>query len=71
MNADGTAMTNVTAASGNDTTPVWSPTGAHVAFISDRDGNAELYVVNADGSSLVRMTNDTGQERDPVWRPVQ
>ena len=28
----------------------WSPDGARLTFISDRDGNDEVYVMNADGS---------------------
>ena len=40
-----------------------------VLFVSERDGNAEIYVMNADGSSQTRLTEDPGQDRDPSWSP--
>jgi serine/threonine protein kinase/Tol biopolymer transport system component len=49
--------------------PVWSPDGAHIAFISDRDGNPEIYVMNSDGSGQTRLTNNTGYDSSPAWRP--
>ena len=36
--------------------PVWSPDGRKLAFVSDRDGDAEVYVMNADGSGQRRLT---------------
>ena len=38
-----------------------------IAFSSDRDGNAEIYVMNADGSNPTRLTNIAGQDIDPSW----
>ena len=43
--------------------------GARIAFISERDGNQELYVMNADGSSLKRLTETEADERQPSWSP--
>jgi Tol biopolymer transport system component len=48
--------------------PAWSPDGSQVAFVSDRSGSSEVWVVNADGSDLRQLT-DAGQfVRFPVWR---
>ena len=30
--------------------PAWSPDGRKIAFVSNRDGNSEVYVMNANGS---------------------
>jgi len=38
--------------------PAWSPDGAKIAFVSQRDENYEIYVMNADGSEKKRLTND-------------
>ena len=45
------------------------PSQARIAFISERDGNAELYVINADGSGLKRLTETEGGESFPSWSP--
>jgi Tol biopolymer transport system component len=37
--------------------PSLSPDGSKIAFTSDRDGHAEIYVMNADGGHLRRLTN--------------
>ena len=31
----------------DDGSPVWSPDGRSIAFVSNRDGNFEVYVMNA------------------------
>ena len=49
--------------------PVWSPDGRRIAFVSDRDGDWEIYVMNADGSGQKRLTNSPGIERNPSWSP--
>jgi len=45
-----------------------TPTGK-IAFSSNRDGNAEIYVMNADGTDLMRMTHDPAPDTNPVWSP--
>jgi Tol biopolymer transport system component/polyisoprenoid-binding protein YceI len=40
-----------------------------IAFISQRDGNDELYVMNADGSAQIRLTEGPAYEGEPVWSP--
>ena len=37
--------------------PVWSRDGTKIAFTSERDGNAEIYIMNADGTQQTRLTN--------------
>jgi Tol biopolymer transport system component len=52
-----------------DGSPAWSPDGSRIAFYSDRDGNAEIYVMSADGSGVVRLTNTPADEGYPSWSP--
>ena len=40
--------------------PAWSPDGRRIAFVSDRDGNFEVYVMNADGSGQRNLTRNAG-----------
>ena len=46
-----------------------APLAGRIAFISDRDGTPQLYVVQADGSALVRLTSDTLTYDTPAWSP--
>jgi TolB protein len=50
--------------------PAWSPDGTKLAFVSNRDGNPEIYVVNRDGSGLRRMTNNPAIDEAPTWSPT-
>jgi Tol biopolymer transport system component len=40
-----------------------------MAFVSERDGNSEIYAGNADGSGVVRLTNNLAADIDPAWSP--
>jgi Tol biopolymer transport system component len=54
---------------GTDAQAAISPDGKRIAFISDRDGNYELYVVNLDGTELTRLTTTPYAEMHPAWSP--
>jgi hypothetical protein len=51
------------------TDPAPSPDGSRIAYVTDRDGNTEIYVMNADGSNPRRLTNTTAAEGSPAWTP--
>ncbi|MDA1215696.1 MAG: hypothetical protein O2812_02330, partial [Chloroflexi bacterium] len=53
----------------DDFSPRWSADGNRLAFLSDRDGNVELYIASADGTNLMRSTNTDVPESDPTWSP--
>jgi Tol biopolymer transport system component len=40
-----------------------------IAFVSNRDGNSEIYVMNPDGSEQTRLTNNPEEDVDPAWSP--
>jgi len=40
-----------------------------IAFMSDRDGSEQIYVMNADGSNPTRLTNGPANNRRPAWSP--
>ena len=53
-----------------DQMPRFSPDGKKVAFISDRDGTMNLWVMNADGSEPKVLSKErTNQMRSPAWTP--
>ena len=49
--------------------PAFSPDGSRIAFVSQRDGNAEIYVMNADGTGSTRITNDPQPDGRPAFTP--
>jgi len=67
INADGSGQTKLTNHPGNDWDPCWSPDGSKIAFITNRDGNDEIYVMNPDGSNQMNLTNSAESERQPTW----
>jgi Tol biopolymer transport system component len=40
-----------------------------IAFVSDRDGNSEIYLMNSDGSGPVNLTNHPAGDFSPTWSP--
>lgn len=42
----------------NNVSPAWSPEGSQIAFLTDRTGRWEIWVVNADGSDQRPMFSD-------------
>ena len=68
MNADGSAP-RLLADDASAASPAGSPNGQSVAFMSQRDGNWEVYRVKLDGTGLTRLTNNGASDGLPVWSP--
>lgn len=63
---------NLTKSSGaHDKLAAWSPDGRHIAYLSDRTGEEELYLINQDGSGEPRQLTRGGQAMryQPRWSP--
>lgn len=69
MNADGTGQTQLTNAAGDDTYPVWSPTGAQILFTSARNGSFDIFRMQASGGSVTQMTAGPDSDIEPTWSP--
>lgn len=50
-----------------DVQPTVSPDGKYIAFVSNLDGNSEIYLMNSDGSGIVRITRDPADDAAPVF----
>jgi dipeptidyl aminopeptidase/acylaminoacyl peptidase len=44
-------------------------TNCQIVFVSNRDGNSEIYSCNADGSNISRLTNNAATDDQPAWSP--
>ena len=51
----------------NGGAPAVSPDGSKIAFLSDRDGSTDVYVISADGGGEVRLTHTPEEENQPEW----
>jgi tricorn protease len=63
---------NLTDSSGaHDKWPNWSPDGSQIAFISDKSGEEELYLVPQDGSKPAEQitSGGTAMRYAPEWAP--
>jgi Tol biopolymer transport system component/serine/threonine protein kinase len=58
--------TAVPAPTGTATAP---PPLPRIAFMSDRTGNDEIWVMNADGSQAANLTNHPAADYGPAWSP--
>lgn len=47
----------------------WSPTGTHIVFTSERDGNREIYLVNVSNGALINLSRNPAQDSMPQWSP--
>ena len=69
MNADGSEPGRLTDNEARDERPFMSPDGSKIIFMSNRDGNYEVYTMAPDGSGQTRLTNTPEWEIFPVWSP--
>ena len=79
---DGSSLRRLTSGESNDVSPVWSPDGSMVAFVSDRaargakqgdegdeQGAGALYLIAADGGEALRLTKAGFSVSVPKWSP--
>lgn len=70
MNSDGSNRERLTEGqSGFLAAPSWSPDGSKIAFISDRSGSSDVWVMDSSGGNLVNLTADEAKDHSPAWSP--
>jgi Tol biopolymer transport system component/pimeloyl-ACP methyl ester carboxylesterase len=74
MNADGSEQRQLMADPVSSCCLDWSPDGSQIVFESERDGNAEIYVMDADGAEIGsgkqrRLTDNEAEDWWPAWSP--
>ena len=52
-----------------DYEPAWSPSGTHLAFISNRNGPLKVYTAKVDGTELIQLTRGPEEDDSPSWSP--
>jgi TolB protein len=70
MEVDKGEVRRLTPPGGLCESPSWSPDGKEVAYVDDRDGFREIYIIGADGRNARRLTRLHGAIHSPAWSPV-
>jgi TolB protein len=52
-----------------DCSPVWSPNGREIAFVSDRTTVPQIYIMDEYGGNLRRLTTEGNYNTSPDWSP--
>jgi dipeptidyl aminopeptidase/acylaminoacyl peptidase len=52
-----------------DTSPRWSPDGSRLAFVSDRSGDRQIWVIATSGGEAFQVTKMRRGASNPVWSP--
>jgi dipeptidyl aminopeptidase/acylaminoacyl peptidase len=65
----GTRVRELTHGNWSDSSPVWSPDGKKIAFLSDRDGTTQIHVLWLDTREVAQLTHLERDPRSLVWSP--
>lgn len=69
INADGTENRPLTTGNYSDSSPRWSPDGTRILYVSDRDGEAQIYVRWMDTGQTAKITSLQFPPMNPAWSP--
>ncbi len=69
VDADGSRVRELTSGARNDSSPVWSPDGKRIAFLSDRDGTNQLHVMWLDTREIAQLTHLEQAPTGIKWSP--
>jgi hypothetical protein len=50
--------------------PKWSPNDKRIAYVSDNDGNDDIFIMRADGRRETQLTFEIGDQRAVSWSPA-
>jgi TolB protein len=71
MDLNGEQVLRLTNTAALNTMPSWCPSGDTMVFVSNRDGNDNIFMMNADGSNVVALTDDPGEDTTPHCAMVE
>ena len=63
------AARQVTEFGGTISSPTWAPNGVQLAFVSDFDGDEDIWTITDDGLNASKLTDNEASDRDPAWSP--
>ena len=69
VDTNGKNLRNLTNHPALDCCAAWAPDGRSFAFVSDRDGNTEIYIKTFNVDQVLRLTNHPEGNTDPALSP--
>lgn len=66
---EGKRIRELTSGNWRDSSPVWSPDGKKIAFISDRDGTSQIHLLWLDTREMAQLTHVENAPSDMIWSP--
>lgn len=54
---------------GFDCYPSFSPDGEQIVYMSEREGNRDLYIMDREGNDVARLTEGPAHDYEPAWSP--
>ncbi|MEK6320082.1 MAG: S9 family peptidase [Acidobacteriota bacterium] len=69
MGIDGGNARQLTSGDTGENSPIFSPDGKWILYISSKDGSAQLYLLPATGGEAKKLTNISTGVYDPLWSP--
>ncbi|HZF37991.1 MAG TPA: hypothetical protein VE715_04150, partial [Blastocatellia bacterium] len=69
VSSDGGPTAKLTTGDKGETSPQWSPDGANIAFLADRDKGIQVWVIPVDGGEADRLTSEENDIQSFQWSP--
>ncbi len=69
VSTDGGEPRRLTAGPKRDSVPNWSPDGTRLAFVSDRAGKPQIFILDLRGGEARQLTDAPNGAGDPQWSP--
>ena len=69
VRVDGTGLRCLSDTQQHEITPMLSPEGERIAFVSGRAGGEDVFIMRLDGTEARQVTKDMSGVRDPAWSP--
>src|SRR5215831_3456854 len=69
VSSDGGPTVKLTTGDKGETSPQWSPDGANIAFLADRDKGIQVWVIPVGGGEADKLTNEENDIQSFQWSP--
>jgi dipeptidyl aminopeptidase/acylaminoacyl peptidase len=69
VDVEGKRLRELTHGNWRDSSPIWSPDGSRIAFLSDRDGTTQIHILWPDTGEVAQLTHLERPPRGIRWSP--